>query len=716
MSKTQITLDSTIADVINIQNYLSGYDSAISIYGGDYTALWLLSDIHSNKWIIKTSKTIEVTTSENTSKYKYTNSVLWDLTLPDGTSLCDNINKTILNFYQKILFLLIESDAVMPNISASSIHNLAKGIFILIPWSFRSELTLFPKEQILKRLTQKRLESLIADYTHGGAFKTSGFSKLFIQKFNELTGQEMGCYKESFTEEETRMFIHFFKQYDLYKKNNYGLMCIDRTKLLRLFNLCRKTAYDDRFSLFLRQFEPELINHNPDVLLPLNLEYEYPGHTTPLIKEVEKKKTNYKSVNNLIFLISNIIKLRPLFPEYIPPPDSFKFQTLYSYSKNNGTRGGITPWVPLPVCLSTINNAISLILNKGDKIIDCVVELYEVLLSNDLLKNNDTSGKKKELIDSVLNNYTDTLNIKHFYSSPHLALSGRNYVQRLKEDTNLTYLIKLLKAACIITIAALKPIRINEISSLKFDCLYLKENDGFWLMQDIGKSGIDGILPEDAKPIPKIAARAVILLRRLNLHAQQIDPSKKESNYLLYNLNYGYDSSKASIDDKEAIRDFLSIFSDFYELPLDAYGRRWYINIHELRKSFLLTFFWTFKFSSVDACRWLAGHKDPNHIMTYIEANIPGEEMVEVEAEYAYQQLRLFNSDYSLSEIENIESLNDDLCHHFKVKSISEINEGELKDWIQLALLSGEYELYAYGIESQDTQYNAQVAIKIVRN
>mgnify|MGYP000144413871 CR=1 FL=1 len=233
------------------------------------------------------------------------------------------------------------------------------------------------------------------------------------------------------------------------------------------------------------------------------------------------------------------------------------------------------------------------------------------------------------------------------------------------------YRIKILKAACFIIIAGLKPIRVNEITSLKYDCLYFIENDGYWLMQEIEKGGVAGILPEEAKPVPQITAKAISILQRFNKHASKIAPSKKESEYLLYAIKYGHDAINPSIGNQETIRECIGLFCDYFEFPLDQYGRRWYINIHELRKSFILTFFWTYKFVSLDACRWIAGHKDPEHIFNYITSNTPGEEMVEVEAEYARQQIRLFSSNNKLADINNIEELNDDLCNNFNVKSVN---------------------------------------------
>ncbi len=718
MKLMPVKISSTNPDVTSIKEYLAGYESAISIYNGDYTASWLLNGIHEKRWEIKTKRTVKKTNPNGEFEFQYTKSINWDRFMPDGTSLCDHCNSKVLRFYQKALFILIESNTLMPNTSSDSIHSIVRSMFNFIPWTFREDVGLNPKTDVLKRLTQKRLESYIADYIKGGIFKLTECAKIIIQKFNQLTDSSIDeINRFYFNEYEKEKIILFFKKYDLYKTNKSGLNHVDRNKLLSLCKLPTSMAYNDHLSLFLRQFEPDLMRENPYVLLPLNLEFELPGHTTPLIKDVENKPSDYRSGNNIIYLISEILKLKPLFPEYLPSAESFRFSKLLSYSKKNGSTGELTPWVPLPIFLFTLNKSIDFLITLGDSILNCIEEIYSALINEDLLvahnKRKSYQDRRSNIIATVLSKYSSVLKVTKLYSNPVNGYLGVKYADQLRNDTNLYYLIKILKAACFIIIASLKPIRLNEITLLKRDCLYYKKNDGYWLVHNVEKAGINGVLPEGSKPIPFIAASAIKTLQRFNAHAQLICPSHKESKYLLYTLNYGSDGSKATVDSQEEIRSCLNIFCDYFETPTDTYGRRWYVNIHELRKSFLLNFFWVFKHSSLDACRWIAGHSNPEHVFHYIESNIPGEEMVEVEAEYAAQQLRLFRVDNKLSDIENIEQLYNNVCEHFKVKAITEVPSNELNEWLNYAIKSNKYEIYAYGIETDNPLYSATVAVKV---
>ncbi|RZP98277.1 hypothetical protein D8T65_19705 [Vibrio vulnificus] len=192
--------------------------------------------------------------------------------------------------------------------------------------------------------------------------------------------------------------------------------------------------------------------------------------------------------------------------------------------------------------------------------------------------------------------------------------------------------------------------------------------------------------------------------------------SKKESDYLLYRLNLGNENTRGSIMDNEKIKMLLEKFCDYFGTSVDEYGRRWYVNIHELRKSFLLTFFWTFKNSSIDACQWIAGHKDPDHILDYIESSNPGEEMTDLEAEYARQQMTYFYENSSLLEMQNIEELYQLVCDHFKVKDYTDIEEDDLHDYLELLLMKGTYQIEFFSMGDSFGLINeAKVAFKVVK-
>ncbi|NVE90725.1 hypothetical protein [Vreelandella titanicae] len=700
--KAQLNWDTT--DVISIQKYLSGYDKGTTIYSGDFTADWLLTDIHSSRWVVRTAKTI----SNEDGTYKYVRTFNWSRLLPDGTRLDSLENSHFLHFLQKSIFVIIESNVIAPNVSVGSISGFFNAIVPFSQWCFREEVNLNPRSHYLRRLTQERLLRYVKERVSGGIFSTFGVAALFKYHFMEQSGFEINS-KNIFrlSSADQQKVIAFLKSKGFYTLSKGGDEVIDRNKFIDAFSLPDQITHNDKFTAFLRQFEPALISRNANVLLPVSLEYEYPGHTTPLISDVISQPENIKT---FLGYIKAFLSTKSLFHFELPDSDRFRFDEIQRYIDSNQLQLKHTPWIPLPVCLMMINAAVDWVLNKGDLIIDAMVDVFDLLYAEDYLlrdrSNNSFYEEREVLAEKVLDRYREKIYIACF------DYSVRN-VFEFRKNPPLTYLLDILRGACLLIIASMKPIRLNELSSLKYDCLYFKENDGFWMMQDIEKAGIRGILPEDAKPIPRIAAKAIILLQKLNDHARKHVASKMEESYLLYGIRYGFDWKSASIGDSEFIRQRLSWFCDHIEVPLDDFGRRWYVNTHELRKSFLLNFFWTFKFSSLDSVRWMAGHANPDHVFEYIQANVEGEEMVEVESEYAYQQLRLFKDGTKTSDLSNIEELYDDVCHHFKVNSISDIKADELKHWLEIQIESGHYEITVYGINSVEESIKADIAIKI---
>lgn len=702
MKSLEVQLDWNEADVVSIQKYLSGYDKELTVYSGDFTADWLLSDIHSSQWIIKTSKTIE----KNGGGHKYVRTLNWSRRLPDGTYFDSPENCEFLRFLQKALFVIVESSVIAPNLSIGSLTSLFNAVIPFCQWCFRPDLHLNPRSDFLARLTQERLLEYVKERVHGGLMKTADVFVLFRSKFLELSGETIES-NDLFHLSPTDLnkIVHFLRSQGLYVSKN-GNEVVDRGKFIEVFLLPEQITYTNKFTAFLRQLEPDLRAKHPDLMIPVVLEYEHPGHTTPLISEVISQPENHQG---LLGNIKALISARSYFKQELPSSDNFRFSEIQDYINNHQLQLKHTPWIPLPLCLHIINAAVEWVLIKGEPIIDAMVDIYDGTYGDLQLENTDSRISYKALnayAEGVLNGYRqefDVANFDYFVRDP----------ATLRSNPSLTYLIDILRGACLIVIAAFKPIRVNELTSLKYDCLYFQENDGFWMMHDIKKAGIRGILPEDAKPIPRVAAKAITLLQRLNDHARKHVPSKGEEDYLLYGIQYGFSWKRASIADSEYVRQRLSWFCDHIEVPLDEYGRRWYVNIHELRKSFLLNFFWAFKFSSLDSGRWMASHSNIDHIFEYIQANFAGEEMVEVESEYAYQQLRLFKGNSNLSDVSNIEEIYDDVCHHFQVNSVSEIKEGELKHWLEMQIGSGHYEIIVYGIENAGDGVGVDIVIKI---
>jgi len=711
MKTINLDLDSNHPDTKNIISLLAGYDSAMKLYSGDYTAPWLLSDIHDIKWYMKTTKTIKVRGGKE--EYKYTQTILWGRLLPNGTKLTDDCNQDFLHFIQKLFFLICENGEQGNRAAVSKILAESSAFFQFISWIFLYESIFEPLKYGLSKLTQSALEQYSKDFIQLGAFGALRVPQRIISQI----GIEVEVVSEkdylSLGRNDIEKITEYFKNGDFYIENRRGLKHINRLQICQCFNIAKQEMQAPAANAFFRQFEPDFLSLSNEVLIPISQVSKYPSHRTPLIKDVVGKTYTKAASRTGISIVANAMKFSRLFDGKLPMAETIKFGKLNSINNRNSAPNEKTPWMPLETSLKLINKSIGLIVNDSDAIIDFYEEIMTKFRDLKILDRDNRRKlgiSKGDMLVKLLPNQLKKFEITHF--NPHEV----SYMDDDREVKNTFFdIVELLVASCTCLIAALKPIRIEELINLQYDCLYFKEGDGYWLEQSLMKSGINDILPETAKPIPAIAARAIQCLRRLNEITKKLSKTvnKKESNYLFYQF-FGQSNYQGCIISKEKIGMILEKLCDHAETTVDEYGRRWYVNIHELRKSFLLTFFWTYKESSLDACQWIAGHRNVEHVHQYIHSTYAGEEMTGIEAEYARQQMYLFNKSSSMLEMNNTEELYNDVCKHFKVKNVSEVDEDELSEWIELCLIKDIYSIEVIGLEASNSLFEeCTVAFKL---
>jgi len=260
----------------------------------------------------------------------------------------------------------------------------------------------------------------------------------------------------------------------------------------------------------------------------------------------------------------------------------------------------------------------------------------------------------------------------------------------------------MLVAAAAILIATIKPIRLDELRLLKRNCLFVGHDGGFWLEHTRLKRVVQDRREHIRRPIPNIAAHAIRLLIKLGNGSAPYVPARasvdSDNLFHLPTMNREGILYRTQLS-HNALYKYFDRFGDFIAPANVAQERRWYVRIHQLRKSFLITYFWCFKYASLDAARWIAGHSDADHIYAYIEANFPGEELPRIEAGYARDQLLSFERRNGYQEIDRIEDFHRAVCRHFQVSSVSAIEEVELLTWLRHAFSSGIYKIEVFNLK-----------------
>lgn len=703
----------------NIVQFLNGYDIATSPYDGDYTADWLLSDLTSPIWLMKTKRTVKLLKSQKVSwykdkDYKYVDNHTWEVFLPDGTYLTDDENKYFLSNLQKLAFLIIEDPANLERMAANTRMTFLSGLTHFVEWLFLHKARFLPHIHGFSRVSPSDYEAFLLEYIKGGKFLSLACGQRVLRGM----GLDINTNDDilNLTQEQCFFAVNYLKNKDLYKKGVKGLSVVDKSALCAHFKMSTSGFQNDKATAFLRQFEPEVLAFNDKVLVPSSLRTQYPGHKTRLINDVKRKPLGSKGIFKIKDLFKKGFQYEDLFPGFLSNSSRFPLYEIHRRVSRQGSPDGHHPWIPLEDTLLLLNKSIDIVINDAENIVNTFEKVIKTLAEKKWLgKYNHghiDAHCKDDIVEFFLNpDLLDKYNI--------IGLSNTSFIykeSKVKDKLSLISLVELLQAACIILIAGLKPIRMEEILLLRYDCLYFKEKDGYWLQQSLVKSGICDFLPEVSKPIPKITARAIKVLKRLNDIAVKYGDkaSKQESGRLLYCLNIYNGQSRGSIPTDDKIYKIIENFSDYYGTSVDEYGRRWYVNIHELRKSFLLIFFWTFKEASLDVCQWIAGHKDPDHILAYIEDNSAGNEMTELEAQYSRMQLTYFHENSSLQEVQNAEELYEMVCKHFNVTDYSHIDSDEIQDYLEMLIVEGKVNITFISVgDRNDVIKQAKVAFKI---
>src|SRR6185437_10835464 len=122
----------------------------------------------------------------------------------------------------------------------------------------------------------------------------------------------------------------------------------------------------------------------------------------------------------------------------------------------------------------------------------------------------------------------------------------------------------------------------------------------------------------------------------------------------------------------------LDYFSDYFELPGEKPGTRYYIRQHQLRRFFAMVFFWSGSFGGLDTLRYFLGHANLEHVYRYITENTPGAVLRAVKAEWASKVL-LIGQEVSSGLGEFVQRV-------YRIADFRLLTEEELSEYIEVLL------------------------------
>jgi hypothetical protein len=337
---------------------------------------------------------------------------------------------------------------------------------------------------------------------------------------------------------------------------------------------------------------------------------------------------------------------------------------------------GRTATVPVPIILKALKNAIEFLLKYGDALVDTLVAITReaqsrgcarIELGEDIARLISPTLKPLGVVGWTTNECARNPNLP--------SITKDQYFYLLRNRPGLWDLLLVLVGACFVIVGMLTARRRGELCDLRPGTSL--DSTGRYLCFFNRKSGPLGLRESTKRPIPKIGAKALQLLERMDSGLQELGI---EADGPLFKWPACHGNGFTKLDPPRPGPP-LDRFCDYFEVDLDEQGRRYYLRPHQFRRFFAMVFFWYGGFGLMDTLRWFLGHTDIEHLYRYITETTPGAVLQQEKAGYAAEALE--HGDQEAEELRRV------VLTHFGASAVSVIDQDELKEYIESLIHRG---------------------------
>jgi len=692
-----------------LQAYLETIKNYSLPFANLYKSSWLISDFGDMEWVTKT----ETSYLDKQGCWKRTKIISWNLSLPNGFHLTDSRYRKLLEACKKIVFLHRQGLATNNAPPAMTVWlDFINNVLCLAQWLVLKAERYEPEKFAFLLLDQCGIDELTHKLATGGWNEALEVPKriisfLYESSIGEKCPSNYLKYPFDLPHEKIQSIIQWVKIQGGYL-NSYraerGL--INRKFLANKIHAQPSALTSQKLSAALRKFEPLLFD--PVLLLKGNQTNEFPSHRTPTVTEIIEKTQTKSSFNRNSGALVSLFNLYRHIPDCIPSPSLINLTRPRKSALHLCSEAGHTPFIPTKIAFSYLNSALFLI-NIGDDLISYYLQIMKKLISKS--NNSKDNGCKFYWKDTVSRFSVNILqstplpetlklngfDFKKFTKSKHHSWSFEHF----RESPSLTEALEIWVGAVVIAIGLLKPSRDLEICSLSHNCLLKDENGNYWLDSILAKNTVaEYHTTTGGKPIPLITAKAIQQMNTLGNELKILFDEKESYNLqrLFYLPNINRPGTCKDINN-ESLNYYLDKFSDYVGLPADKLGRRWYIRIHEMRKWFLLMFFWAGRYDVLDAARSVAGHNNVEHIYSYIKREFPSDQLGELESEWVIDQLVNLESNNIDSSVDGLVELRNKILKDFKAINLNCIEERQWHHYVEV-LFEQEYHIEVFTLST----------------
>jgi len=338
--------------------------------------------------------------------------------------------------------------------------------------------------------------------------------------------------------------------------------------------------------------------------------------------------------------------------------------------------------LPAPVVFGALRHAVEFSLEYGNDLITSTLNMARAAraANMDIISYATSGAIKASLTPKLL-----ALGVSQWAAglsgegpgATQENLARSEYYRRLRGNVGFWELLRVLYGSVQIVLGTLMARRVRELWELTAGkCL---DTTGTYLIFDLGKSGVGEERETVAKPIPPIGARLVRELERLQDGLIELGLIDERTN--LFACPYGNGTGTLVSMESHVFSRSNDYFCDYFELPLDGEGRRYYIRQHQLRRFFAMLFFWSNSFGGLDTLRDFLGHTNLEDVYRYITESTPGTLLRSVQAEWASEAVqRQWDAAGDLAEL---------VSEHFQTRNFRLLSDEELTEYIEDLLEEG---------------------------
>lgn len=306
-------------------------------------------------------------------------------------------------------------------------------------------------------------------------------------------------------------------------------------------------------------------------------------------------------------------------------------------------------------------------------------------LSKKTLNKNGKSYHDQTLAEVQMPAALTSLNVKQFQETQTNKRKNTNNTF-YRNHLSVLDLVRLNAISVMMLIFIHSALRDKAVRTLDRNCLRMSILDGLWDIEYYrlkDGSNIDWV--KSSKPIPQSVFDAVdnyveiidmlegyfdIRLSeqtdRQSLFPDFLKPSSKSSNPMSY----------------DSVIKWFDIFSDWIEVPVTEDDKRWYVRPHQLRRTFAVLFFNTFKKSFAATLSWMFEHEDLEVTMGYAESNSSPE--WQEEARRFLLELSKSNQEYLVELSDDLNELKQDIANKpdYEIDLISENYDAYINNFL----------------------------------